>query len=277
MQTQIQLNSQGAVTRIRFETENGIHILSAQTRRELARAIQVVNRDVNCRVVIFEAQGRTFLAGAELTELQALTAQTAEVYAVGGQELMNSIAKLKPVTICAIHAACAGGGCELALACDLRPAAAGARIGLPEVSLGLIPGWGGTVRATKLLGAATARRVILQGSLFPASEALQLGLVDSVFPNDTFTTDVDALIAHLLTRGPAAMQRAKKLIHQLSTREQKKAFRREAKNFAACYLTGEPAEGISAFLEKRTPVWPKPMPEVHSALETSDEANDTEV
>ncbi|MDB5391099.1 MAG: Enoyl-CoA hydratase/isomerase [Planctomycetaceae bacterium] len=258
MPTRIQVIVDGAVTRLRFETENGIHILSGQTRRELARAIQVVNRDANCRVVVFEAQGRTFLAGAELTELQALTEQTAEVYALGGQELMNSIAKLKPLTICAIHAACAGGGCELALACDMRPAAAGAKVGLPEVGLGLIPGWGGTVRATKLLGAATARRIILTGTLFPAAEALQLGLVDSVFPNESFSSAVDALITHLLTRGPAAVQRAKKMINQLSTRDFKKAFRREAKQFAACYATGEPVEGIRAFLEKRTPVWPAP-------------------
>jgi enoyl-CoA hydratase len=260
MPTRIQVQTAASVTRIRFETENGIHILSSKTRRELARAIQVLNRDSNCRVVVFEAEGRSFLAGADLAELEALTEQTAEVYSLGGQELMNSIAKLKPITVCAIHAACAGGGCELALACDLRPAAAGARIGLPEVGLGLIPGWGGTVRATKLLGPAAARRLILTGSLFPASEALQLGLVDSVFPNETFGSDLDKLVEHLTTRGPAAIQRAKKAITQFAPRDLKKAFRREARHFAACYATGEPAEGIRAFLEKRPTSWPVPAP-----------------
>jgi enoyl-CoA hydratase len=258
MPTRIQVTVNSAVTRIRFETDNGIHILSSHTRRELARAIQVLNRDSNCRVVVFEAVGRSFLAGADLSELQALTHQTAEVFALGGQELMNSIAKLRPITVCAIQAACAGGGCELALACDLRAAAAGAKIGLPEVGLGVIPGWGGTVRATKLLGPAVARRMILTGTLFPASEALQMGLVDSVFPNESFTAEVDALVGHLVTRGPGAVQRAKKMISQLSTRDLKKAFRREARQFAACYATGEPAEGILAFLEKRTPEWPIP-------------------
>lgn len=276
MPTRIQVQTTDSVTRIRFETETGIHILSSQTRRELARAIQVLNRDSKCRVVVFEADGRSFLAGADLAELAALTEQTAEVYSLGGQELMNSIAKLKPITVCAIHAACAGGGCELALACDLRPAATGARIGLPEVGLGLIPGWGGTVRATKLLGPAAARRLILTGSLFPATEALQLGLVDSVFPNETFGSEVDKLVAHLVTRGPAAIQRAKKAITQFSPRDLKKAFRREARHFAACYATGEPAEGIRAFLEKRTPSWPVPISGTKSAIDEGASDEDSE-
>lgn len=264
MATRVNVQTQDTVTRISFETENGIHILSAQTRQELADAIQTVHHDQKCRIVVFQAAGRTFLAGAELSELQNLTASTAEAYALEGQALMTAISKLKPLTICAIHAACAGGGCELSLACDLRVAATAARIGLPETSLGLIPGWGGTVRATQLLGAAAAKRLILSGTLFPAAEALQLGLITSVFPDDTFRAEVDSLIAHLQTRGPAALKRAKKLIGQFSGINCKKSFRREARHFASCYDTGEPAAGIQAFREKRPAVWPLPPADVLS-------------
>jgi len=263
MSTRVNVQINDTVTRISFESDNGIHILSGHTRRELSRAIQLISRDLTCRIVVFEALGRTFLAGADLSELQALTADTAEIYSLQGQELMSSIAKLRPLTICAIHAACAGGGCELSLACDLRIAASAARIGLPETGLGVIPGWGGTVRATKILGESAAKRLILTGTLFPASEALQLGLVDSVFSDDTFRPEVDQLIAHLLTRGPAALKRAKRFIDQLTGRNLKKALRREARQFAACYKSGEPTEGILAFREKRPPAWPQPpIPDV---------------
>lgn len=277
MATRVRVQTEDFLTRICFETENGIHILSDQTRQELARAIQVVNRDASCRVIVFQAQGRTFLAGAELAELRALTPVTASIYATAGQELMSAIAKLRPITICAIHAPCAGGGCELSLACDYRLAAASARIGLPETSLGLIPGWGGTVRATQLFGPAVARRMILSGTLFPASEALQLGLIDQVFPDESFVAEVDKLIAHLLTRGPQAVKRAKKLIGRLSGGGLKKAFRREAAEFAACYETGEPEAGISAFREKRTPTWPVVSPKPTPAQDLTLEAlHDTE-
>lgn len=262
MPTAVIISQDGPVARVRFEAPNGIHILSAETRQAISTGIARLDADSGCRIIIFEAQGRTFLAGAELTELQNLTAETATAYSKSGQQLMNAIAALRPVTICAIQAACVGGGCELSLACDFRIAAASARIGLPETSLGVIPGWGGTVRSTMLLGAPAARRIILTADQLSADAALQVGLVDQVLPDDKFTEGVDQLAQRLLSRSPEGIKRAKRLIAQFSKAGMKKALAREARQFAACYASGEPAEGIAAFLGKRPPMWGLPQGEI---------------
>lgn len=255
MPTNVILDQAGPVARIRFEASNEIHILSADTRALLGQIIGKLDLDPECRVVIFEARGRTFLAGADLAELQGLQQSSAQTFAEVGQELMNQIAALRPVTICAIQAACVGGGCELALACDFRLAAIGARIGLPETSLGVIPGWGGTVRSSLLLGASVARRIILTAELLTADAAHGIGLIDQVFPDEELGQGVDRLVGQLLTRGPQALKRAKRLISQLTRSGFKKALAREARQFGACYASGEPVAGISAFREKRSPAW----------------------
>ncbi|MES2789293.1 MAG: enoyl-CoA hydratase/isomerase family protein [Planctomycetota bacterium] len=260
MPTNVILSQTGPVARVRFEAPNEIHILSADTRRLLSEIIGKLDADPTCRIIIFEARGRTFLAGADLAELQGLRADSAQGFAEIGQALMNEIAALRAVTICAIQAACVGGGCELSLACDFRLAAAGARIGLPETSLGVIPGWGGTVRSSLLLGAPVARRIILTAELFSAEAAQKLGLVDQVFADEGLEQGVDQLVEHLLTRGPEALKRAKRLISQLTRSGFKKALAREARQFAACYASGEPAAGIGAFREKRAPSWVDAQP-----------------
>ncbi len=267
MSTDVIVTQDGPVARVRFESPNEIHILSADTRRLLSESLDKLDHVETCRVVIFEARGRTFLAGADLAELQGLHQDSAIWYAEAGQKLMNQVAGMRPITICAVQAPCAGGGCELALACDFRLAATGSRIGLPETSLGLIPGWGGSVRATSLLGGAVARRMILAAELLPAEEALRIGLVDHVFAEAEFQPGVDNFVAQLLTRAPQAVKRAKRLISQLTRSGMKKAFGREARQFAACYASLEPLEGIAAFREKRAPVWSASAP-VDSAAET---------
>lgn len=278
MSTNVILTQSDAVARIRFEAPNGIHILSADTRRLLSDTIGKLENDPECRVVIFEAQGRTFLAGADLAELQDLSEDSARVFAEVGQGLMNQIAALRAVTICAIQAACVGGGCEMALACDFRLAATSARIGLPETSLGVVPGWGGTVRSTLLLGGSVARRMVLTAELFSAEAAKGIGLVDHVFPDDGLAAGVDQLVAQLLSRGPEALKRAKKLITQQTRPGVKKALAREARQFAACYASPEPAEGIAAFREKRRPAWggvltPETPAESTAKQQKSDDTN----
>jgi enoyl-CoA hydratase len=241
--------------RIRFASDNGVQILSTSLISRLRDVIDELADDRALRVVVFEAEGRTFLAGADLRELKALTKKTARKYSRMGQKLMQRIAELPAVTLAAIHAPCAGGGCEMALACDLRMAAESARIGLPEVTLGLIPGWGGTARSTVLLGPAVARRMILSGELLPAPLALSLGLVDSVFPDAAFRTAVESRIETILRGGPQAVARAKRLIRAIDSVEMVDLLDMEADEFAACYRTKEPAEGLEAFLEKRSAGW----------------------
>src|SRR5438105_408868 len=183
------------VARVVFRSENGFQILSRAVLDQIKVLLKELKGDKALRVVVFEAKGGTFLAGADLHELKELNRKSARRYAREGQRLFQRIAGLHAVTIAAIHAACAGGGLELSLACDVRLAATGARIGFPEVTLGLVPGWGGTVRSTLLFGPAIARAVILSGELLPAAEAARLGVVDAVCPDDDFRASVDARIA----------------------------------------------------------------------------------
>jgi len=262
MTTTVRLDRQDGVTRINLETDTGIHLLSADCRAALKTAIREIECDDDCRVVVLQSEGRTFIAGADISELKAQTRRTARKFAREGQRLAQQLADLPAVTISAIHGPCAGGGCELSLACDFRLAAASARIGLPETSLGLIPGWGGTVRSTLLLGPAVAKRIILSGELLPADEALRIGLVDAVFPDDQFRAGVEARVAQLLSRGPLAIAAAKQFIEALSQSDIDHLLRYEARVFGACYNTDEPEEGLSAFLEKRPAGWsPQEQPE----------------
>ncbi|GAB4149084.1 MAG: enoyl-CoA hydratase [Planctomycetaceae bacterium] len=255
MSTTVQLVQEGLRSRIQFRSENGIQLLSASVRKQLSEVITEIENDENCRVVIFEAEGRTFIAGADIHELSQLNANSAESLALEVHELFQRIAYLSPVTIAAIHAACAGGGFELSLACDMRMAAASARIGLPEVSLGVIPGWGGTARVLQQFGPAVAKRMILSGELLPATEALQLQIVDSVHPDDAFREAVTLRSNAVLSRSPNACRIAKSLIHSLQADPLEEQLKQEARNFAACFRSPEAAEGLKAFCEKRKPSW----------------------
>ena len=149
---------------------------------------------------------------------------------------------------------------ELALAGDLRLAAASARIGAPEVTLGFIPGWGGTVRSTLLFGAAVASRLILSGELLPAAEAARLGAVDAVFSDAEFRAGVDARIAQFMKAAPTAVATAKKMIAEVYAVKLKALLGVEAAQFARCCTTDEPREGTTAFLEKRAAAWARLAP-----------------
>lgn len=256
MTSSVSMTIDNRTARVRFASDRGIQLLTAGVRRQLSEILEQLRHDKTCSVVVFEATGQTFIAGADIHELNGLTAETAEPFAREVQQLFQQVAELNAVTVAAIHASCAGGGCELALACDLRYAGESARIGLPETSLGILPGWGGTVRANRLLGPAVAARLILTGELLSAADARRLGLVDDVFPDAEFAVRVQEQVVRLQTRGPQACAIAKRLIAQLQAEEIEGQLIAEARAFAECYRTAEPGEGTRAFLEKRSPVWP---------------------
>lgn len=256
MTTDISLSVDGPVARVVFQADNGIQLLGPETRQRLAGVLDELEATSCVSVVVFEATGRVFIAGADINELRSLNEETAYTNSRDGQTLMNRVAALPATTIAAIHGACAGGGCELALACDMRVATANARIGLPETAIGIIPGWGGTVRAPRILGSAAARRLILTGELVDAATALQLGLVDAVAADEpALRTLVDERIATILARGPGARALAKQLITEFEGPPPEAAFEKEAQAFANCYRTSEPNCGMTAFLEKTTPDW----------------------
>jgi enoyl-CoA hydratase len=255
MDTQVTLTTDGPLARIRLSGEKGVQLLGAGTRQRLHEVLGEIEQLTEINVVVFEAEGRTFIAGADINELKSLNPETGFENSQQGQALMSRVAALSATTIVAIHAACAGGGTELALSCDMRIAAEDAVIGLPETRIGVLPGWGGTVRATRLLGSAAARRLILTGELVPAATALQLGLVDQVVGEEEFRNVIDERIKLVASRGPHARAASKKLISQLEGPDADAQFMAESKAFAECYPTGEPELGMSAFLSKVDADW----------------------
>lgn len=256
MNTQVTLTTDGPLARVRLSGEKGVQLLGAGTRQRLHDVLAEIEQLPEINVVVFEAEGRTFIAGADINELKSLNAETGFENSQQGQALMNRVAALSATTIAAINAACAGGGTELALACDMRIAAEDAVIGLPETRIGVLPGWGGTVRATRLLGSSAARRLILTGELVSASTALQLGLVDLVTNADEFRAAVDERIELVAKSGPQARATAKRLITQFEGPDAAAQFLTESRAFAECYATGEPELGMAAFLAKTDADWP---------------------
>ncbi|MDA1165558.1 MAG: enoyl-CoA hydratase/isomerase family protein, partial [Planctomycetota bacterium] len=235
MDTQVALTTDGPIARVQLSGEKGVQLLGAGTRQRLHEVLEEIEQLSGINVVVFEAAGRTFIAGADINELRSLNPETGFVNSQQGQALMNRVAALSATTIAAIHAACAGGGTELALACDMRIAAEAAVIGLPETRIGVLPGWGGTVRATRLLGSAVARRLILTGELLPAAAALQLGLVDEVVSEAEFRSAIEERIRLVVSRGPHARAVSKKLIAQFEGPDAEAQFLAESRAFADCY------------------------------------------
>ena len=255
MSTQCELIADGVVARLVFSNSGGLNLLDAGCRQTLADALTKLEQSAAFRVVVVEARGKVFLAGADLKELAALDAASALAYAEAGQMLLNRLADLPQPTVAVLHGVCAGGGCELALACNFRLLAREARIGLPETSLGLLPGWGGTVRAVAHLGLARAESLILSGQLLPADAALALGLVHQVCDASELPAATSTLVSTLLTRGPQALSATKHLLHSHSLPHRSAQLAAEAHRFAACYASGEATAGIAAFLAKTPAPW----------------------
>lgn len=256
--TQVDLELDGPVAHVVFSGPRGIQTLSAETRRALLSTLGQIDDNSDIRLVCFTGVGRTFFAGADVHEFLDLTPTAARELAREGQQLMTRIANLKPVTLAAINGACVGGGLELALACDLRIAKPGCKLGFPETRLGLLPCWGGTVRTTLFHGAGIAQSLILSGELISAEQAQQWGVVSECCPSeDNWEHFVAAWQQRILQAGPAGVSAAQRVIRRTAATisAMELGFADEAAAFVECVKTGQVVEGVNAFLEKREANW----------------------
>ncbi|WP_293171144.1 enoyl-CoA hydratase-related protein [Oceanithermus sp.] len=248
---------------LRYEVEDGVawvtftrpkalNALAADVLREIAEVTEVIAEDPEVKVAVFTGEGKAFVAGADISEINALSdVFVGREFALAGQEVMNHIAALPVPTIAAINGYALGGGLELALACDLRVAAKGAKLGLPEVGLGLIPGFGGTQRLPRLVGVGRAFDLILTGRHVPAEEALQLGLVNRVA--DDAVAAARELAQQIMKNSPVALALAKEAVARGSDVPLPEALEIEADLFGMACTTHDMREGTTAFLEKRAP------------------------
>ncbi len=177
----IQLEPQGEVAIIKINRPEALNALNLDVIAELSRTIDIVGVDENIKVVIITGAGeRSFCAGADIAYMVNIEPMKAEKYATSAQSVLNKIERLEKPVIAAINGFALGGGCELALVCDIRIASSNAKIGQPEVTIGIPPGWGGTQRLTRIVGPAKAKELIFTGKMVTAEEAAQIGLVNKV-------------------------------------------------------------------------------------------------
>jgi enoyl-CoA hydratase len=251
----ILLERDGAVVLITVNRPEKRNALNAAVRREIVEALDELAGDDRTRVVVFTGSGeKAFVAGADISEFAERT-QLEQRRAMTGRRVFDEIAAFAKPTIAMINGFALGGGCELALACDLRIASDGARLGQPEVNLGIIPGGGGTQRLPRLVGMGQAMRLVLSGEIVDAREALRIGLVDLVFPAAELRGETMKMAAMMASKSPVALQMAKAAVRAAAEMPLGAGLAYETELFVTCFASEDKREGIAAFLEKRDPMF----------------------
>lgn len=233
-----------------------MNALNADVLSELGGLLSRLESDKSTRVLVLTGQGeKAFVAGADIKQFESMSPAQAKKFAETGQALFGRMAALPQPVIAAVNGFALGGGLELALACDFIYASENAKFGLPECTLGLIPGFGGTVRLPRIVGAAKALEMALTGSMISAADALQVGLVNKVIPASELMKTVLETANTLATRAPLALAMIKRSIHEGRERSLLEADAVEAKYFGDVFATSDKTEGVKAFLEKRKPAF----------------------
>jgi len=238
------------ITINRPEKRNALNI---QTRAEGAAILDELRADDSVRVVIITGAGdKAFIAGADIAEFADRTAiSQREIMLERG--LFNAVDTFPKPIIAMVNGYCLGGGCEVALACDIRVASENASFGQPEINLGIIPGGGGTQRLPRLVGEGKAMEMILTGEILDAQTAFNLGLVNHVVPADQLEIKTMEIANRIAEKSPIALRLAKEAIKLASRSNLDEGLRREVDLFALCFSSADKDEGVTAFLEKRKP------------------------
>lgn len=245
-----------AVLNLTVNRPDKLNALNMDTLLELGDAFAKASEDQSIRAVVLTGSGeKAFVAGADITELAHLSPIEAREFSEIGQQLMLQIENLGKPVIAALNGFALGGGCELALACTARIASENARIGLPEVKLGLMPGFGGTQRLVRMLGRSRSLALCLSGEPITAQQAEMLGLVAKVFSQKELLEQAGCLANKLATSAPIAMQHIIEAIQHGADLPLQDALTMESQLFALCCSTDDMREGTQAFMEKRKPTF----------------------
>lgn len=250
----LELRIEGSLATITLNRPKALNAINLMMIGELELAVRQIRDDPGVRVVVITGAGdKAFAAGADITEFKAMSPIDAWMFVQRLQRLFLEIERLPKPVIAAINGYALGGGCELMMACDIVYASDAAKIGQPEINLGIIPGAGGTQRLARLIGKQRAKELVLTGEMIGVREAWGLGLLNKVVPADQLMVEVRKLADKLATKGPLAVKAAKEAIEDGYDMALERALTHEAQLFALCFATEDKAEGVNAFLEKRPP------------------------
>jgi enoyl-CoA hydratase len=252
----IDLRSDGRVAVVTINRPDVLNALSTELLVELRSTLDHLAFDTSVGVVVVTgAVDRAFIAGADIAEMASKTPLEARTYSELGQDVTHRLETMRKPTIAAVNGFALGGGCEVALACDLRLASSTARFGQPEITLGLIPGWGGTQRLARATTIGYAKELILSGRMVGADEALERGMVNAVYPPDELMPRTMELAADIAAKSPVALAYAKEAANRALHGDLGGNLVHEADLFAILFSTQDAMEGLTAFTEKREPTF----------------------
>ncbi len=238
---------------IRLNRPQALNALRGQLMEELIRALQSFDREVAIGAIVITGNDKAFSAGADITEMANAT--LTDMLNRGMIERWRQLRNIRKPLIAAVSGHCLGGGCELAMACDMIVASETAKFGQPEINIGVIPGAGGTQRLTKAVGKSLAMEIVLNDRRLTAEEALRYGLVSRMAPLDQYLTDAISLAAQIAARAPLGVQMGKEAINKSFEMSLADGMSYEEKLFYILFASEDQKEGMRAFVEKRKPEW----------------------
>jgi enoyl-CoA hydratase len=252
----IRIDIEDALVILTLDRPRALNALNTKTLQELDLALRSLANNSQLRALVVTGAGeKAFVAGADIAEMATFTPAQAREFSGLGHRVFHAMESLSLPTIAAVNGFALGGGCELALCCDLIYAAEKAKFGLPEVGLGVIPGFGGTQRLTRAVGRTRAKEMIFGGDMVDAQKAREIGLVLEVLPGEKLLDHCKTVALKLAKRGPLALANAKRVIDYGADSDLRSANELERQGFAMLFGSEDQREGMKAFLEKRPPVF----------------------
>ena len=237
------------VALVQLNRPKELNALNTKLMQELRDALQMLDRNDEVRAIVLTGNEQAFAAGADIKQMADRSA--VDMLMIDQFSTWDQIKKTKKPLIAAVSGFCLGGGCELAMTCDMIVASESARFGQPEIKIGVMPGAGGTQRLTRAIGKAKAMEMVLTGRFIPAQEALALGLINKVVPVEMYLREAVALASEIAQMSPVAAQLAKESVNRAFETHLDEGLQSERKNFYLCFSTEDQKEGMKAFIEKR--------------------------